>query len=184
LVLDYYYQDASGVVEDSTTIYPTSSPAQAKDDDGTLTSYSLKMNPSASAVANTPLYTPRFSTYVGSTGSKTFTVRVADTESALLKDAELWLEVEYVGGAQVADSPQSQIAMTAPLVSGTLSRDVLAAGSALTDTGESWVGLSATGTYTLSKTVTVDECGYVSCRVALAKDTTNPVYVDPKITVS
>ena len=32
--------------------------------------------------------------------------------------------------------------------------------------------------------VTLDEQGYVRCRVGLGKDTTNPVYVDPKITVA
>jgi hypothetical protein len=186
IVLDYYYEDASGVVEDDTSVYPTSSPAQMKDDDGTLTSYSLKMTPrdSATFLVEFPLYTPWFSTYVGSTGSKTFTVRVADTESALLKDTELWLEVEYVGGAQTANSPQSQREGTFPLVSGTISRDITAAGSALTDSAEAWDGITETGTYSLAKTVTIDEQGYVRCRVALAKDTTNAVYVDPKISVT
>ena len=70
-------------------------------------------------------------------------------------------------------------------MSGTLSRDVVASGSSLTNTSETWTGTggwSNTKTYTLSKTITVDEYGYIRARVGLAKD--EDVYVDPKITVA
>ena len=43
-------------------------------------------------------------------------MKVADTESAVLKDQELWLEVEYMGGAAPANSPQSALEGTYPLV--------------------------------------------------------------------
>lgn len=193
-LLAYYYEDVSGTVEDTcdnatggtNSIYLTTGGAQGKQDDGTLTSYALKMTPrdTSTVLAQFPLYTPWFYTFVGSTGSKTFTVQTAHTESAVLKDIELWLEVEYVGGSQVANSPQFQREGTHPVVTSTISRDVVVTGSNLTDTSAAWTGITSEKTHALAKTVTVDEQGYVRCRVALAKDTTNAVYVDPKIAVS
>lgn len=183
-MLSYYLETAYGVVEDDQTVYLTTGSATGEQDDGTNTQYSLKMNASTIAGITEPLYTPWFAQFVGSTGSKTISVKCADTEAAVLKDTELWLEVAYHGGSQLANSPQMQIEETSPLQTSTIYRDVTAAGSNLSDTGEAWTGITETGTYTLSKSVTLDEQGYVLCRVALAKDTTNPVYVDPKITVA
>lgn len=183
-LLNYFADGPTGVVEDDQSVYLTTGGAQGKQDDGTATSYSFKLTPNANASFVTPLYTPWVYVYVGATGSKTFTMKCADTESAVLKNNELILEVEYVGGAQVANSPQSQHETTGPLVSGTIFSDATAAGSNLTDTGEAWTGITETGTYTLSKTVTVDEYGYVRCRAGLGKGTTNPVYVAPKIGVA
>lgn len=181
-VLAYYKEDAFGIVQDDQTVYVTSSPAQGSQDYGTATSYSLKMTPSALALVYQPLYTPWIYVKVASTGSKTITMKAADTESALLKNATLWLEVEYMGGAAPTNSPQSALEGTYPLFG--VVHDVTAAGSDLTDSAEAWTGIAETGTYTLSKTVTLDEQGYIRCRVGLGIDTTNPVYVDPKITVS
>ena len=79
----------------------------------------------------------------------------------------------------------STVVVTAPVVSGTNSRDILATGTSLTDTSESWTGTSGwtnKKTATLSKTVTVAQQGYVRCRIAVGKQQT--VYADNVITVS
>jgi hypothetical protein len=184
-VLAYYKEDAYGVVEDDQSVYLTSGGSQGTQDDGTATNYSLKMTPSAEAVVYSPLYTPWMTVKVAGTGSKTISVKVAHTESAVLKDTEIWMELAYMGGAgNTANSPQAQLEVDAPIGASTIYRDVLAAGSNRADTGEGWTGIVSEKSHTLAKTVTIDEQGYVMVRVALAKDTTNPVYVDGKIGVA
>lgn len=183
-MLAYYKEDAWGIVQDDQVVYLTSNPSQGTQDDGTATSYSFYMNTTAAVGVHAALYTPWIYKKVTSTGSKTISMKVADTEGALLKNTELWMEVQYVGGAQLADTPQSQHELTALLQGATIYQDYVTGGSNLTDTGEAWTAITETGTYTLSKTVTIDEQGYVRCRVGLGKDTTNPVYVDGSVTIA
>jgi hypothetical protein len=191
-ILSYYYEDYSGVVEDDQTVYLTTGSAQGEQDDGTDTSYSLKMTPSTGCSLVTPLYTPWVYTLVGSTGDKTITMKAADTESSALTTSELWMEVEYMGepgatGTQrVANSPHSvtEVDDDAAIVSGTVFRDVIGSATDRTDTDEAWTGITETNTYTLTASVNCAEVGYIRCRVGLAVDTTNPVYVDPKIGVA
>lgn len=193
-ILSYYYADPFGTVQDNQSVYKSTGGAQGEQDDGTDTSYSLQMDPSASASPAFPLYTPWIYALVGSTGAKTVAMVVAHTEAAVLTDLDVFMEVEYMGepgatGTQrVANSPMSvtEVDDDAPIVSSTIYRDVLYAAAAnRTDDGlDDWTGLTSEKEHTLTATVTCDEVGYIRCRVGLTKDTTNPVYVDPKISVT
>ena len=181
-ILQYYLDCFLGTVQDDQTVYLTTGSAQGTQDDGTVTPYSLKMTPGALVSPSWPLYTPWIYQKIAATGSKTITMLAADTEAAVLKDRELFLEVEYMGGAAPANSPQSALEGTWPLVG--VYADFTTAGSNLSDTNVAWTGVAENSTYTLSKTVTLDEQGYVRCRVGVGKQTTNPVYVDGKIGVA
>ena len=183
----YWWYGPEGSVIASSSVYLTTGGAATTDHAGNPVYYSLMMTPAATiATKASPLYSPWISVKNTLTGSRAVTIKCADTESALLKDSELWLEVDYLGGAAAANSAQSQLETSAPITgdASSISRDFMAAGSNLTDSAEAWTGITETGTYTLSKTVTIDEPGYLRVRVGLGKTTTNPVYVDPKITVT
>lgn len=193
-ILSYYYEDNFGAVQDNQTVYKATGGAQGEQDDGTDTPYSLQMDPSADVDVGCPLYTPWVYVLVGSTGSKTVAMKVAHTEAAVLTDGDIFMEVEYMGepgltGTQrVANSPMSVIEVDddCPTVTGSLARDVLPASAAnRTDDGvDDWTGLTGEKEHTLTASVTCDEVGYIRCRVGLTKDTANPVYVDPKISVT
>lgn len=182
---EYTYAGPQGTVIADATVYFDTNPATTYDTGGETINYTLKFTPSATLCAKSaPLYGPWIHCRQASTGSKTVSLRVAHTESSVLTDSEVWLEVDYMGGAAATDVPQSQLEVSAPVVSGTLSRDVLAAGSNLTDTAVAVTGIASEKTHTLSKTVTFDEQGYFRARVGLGKVTTNPVYMDTFLTVS
>jgi hypothetical protein len=190
-ILSYYLEDYEGVIEDDQTVYLTTGSAQGEQDDGTDTPYSLKMTPSAACAPASPLYTPWIYQLVGSTGAKTVTLKVAHTESAVLTDADIFMEVEYMGepgatGTQrVANSPQSQLEIDDDAnIIAPIYRDIITAGTNRTDTSVAWTGIASEKTHTLTASVTCDEVGYIRCRVGLTKDTTNPVYIDPKIGVA
>jgi hypothetical protein len=191
-VLAYYFEDACGTVEDSQSVYLTTGGAQGEQDDGTDTSYSLVMTPSASCTKATPLYSPWVYALVSSTGDKTVTLKVAHTEAAVLTTSEIWMEVEYMGepGAtgttRVANSPHAQVEVddNCNVMASSIVRDVTAAGSNRSDTAAAWTGIASEKTHTLTASINCAEVGYLRCRVGLGKDTTNPVYVDPKISVT
>lgn len=192
-ILSYYYEDSAGVVQDSLTVYKATSGAQGEQDDGTDTSYSFLMNASTNVSTAFPLYTPWVYVLVGSTGAKTVAMKVAHTESAVLTDQDIFMEVEYMGepgvtGTQrVANSPMSclEVDDDAPFMASSIARDIIATAANRTDDGlDDWTGLTGEKEHTLTASVTCDEVGYIRCRVGLTKDTTNPVYVDPKISVT
>lgn len=171
-------------VETTQAVYKSANPSQGTQDDGTATSYSYKFTPGATVTPYQPLYGPWIAKKASATGSLTVSLDFADTEAGLLKTSELGIEVCYMGGANLADSPQNQFEVSAPVQSGTIYRDPTAAGSNLTDTTVGWTGVTPGHTYTISKTVTVDYRGYLYVRGALYKNTTNPVYMDGTVTVA
>lgn len=194
-ILSYYKQDLFGVVEDDQSAYLTTGGAQGEQDDGTDTSYSLKMAPSGKVDQAFPLCTPWISTFVGSTGNKTITVKIAHTRVAAMSKGEVWMEVEYMGepgatGTQRVDnSPMAQIEVDddCPIQSGTIYRDLTTFGTGRTDTSVAWTGVTETETNTLTASINCAEVGYIRCRVCLGTyvgDATDPVYVDPKIGVA
>lgn len=191
-ILAYYREDGLGVIEDDQTVYlDTDDGAKGKQADGAETPYSLKITSSTKVTKGSPICTPWMSRFVGSTGDKTITLRVAHTESAVLTTSQIWMEVVYMGepgasGTQrVASSPHAQLEVDddCDVVSDTIYRDVTAAGSNRTDTGESWAGITGEKTHTLTASVNCADIGYIRARVCLAVDTTNPVYINPKIGV-
>lgn len=154
--------------------------------DGSIINYSLKMETVATAWAShvsEPLYSPWLYVPVFSTGSKTFEIKVANTFATTAKDNECWMELEYMGGGVPVNTPLTERETTAPVISGTLHQDFLAAGSSLADTAEAWTGIAGEKTHTLSKTVTVNEQGYARVRIALTA-TGEVLYVNPEIEVS
>jgi uncharacterized protein YjbI with pentapeptide repeats len=184
----YFYKKMvqEGVVDHDVAVYLTSGGAMHKDSDGSSVPYSLKLTGATNTYncsTSNPLYTPWFHVPVFSTGSKTFSIKVAHEQAAVLKDNEVWMEVEYMGGTATVNTPQTVREITAPLITGTVFQDYRAAGSNLTDTAEAWTGLASEKTHTLSKTVTVDEQGYARVRVALAVNNIS-VYVNPSVAVA
>jgi hypothetical protein len=192
-ILQYYRVNPAGVVQSTQTIYKATGGAQGEQDDGTDTSYSLELIPSTRCTKFLPLYTPWIYKLVPTTGDKTVTMIVGHTESAVLTGSEVWLEVQYMGepgatGTQrIANSPHAVVEVDdgCPVISGTVYRDVIASGSNRTDDGiDDWTGLSSEKEHTLTASINCAEVGYIRCRVGLGKDTTNNVYVDPKVGVA
>jgi hypothetical protein len=184
----YFYQKTvhEGTVDHDVAVYLTTGGATHKDNDGSSVQYSLKMTGAANAYncsKSNPLYTPWFFVPVFSTGSKTLSIKVAHEQASVLKDNEIWMEVEYMGGTATINTPQTVREITAPLISGTVFQDYQSAGSNLTDTTEAWTGLASEKTHTLNKTVTIDEQGYARVRVALAVNNI-AVYVNPSVAVA
>lgn len=142
------------------------------------THVSWKLVSSSSAQTATPLVTPWMYGVISSTGSKTFAVYVTqDGGAGDLTDAEVWLEIEYLGTSNVA---QSTFATDRVGPSGAFS----GAAAQTDDSTSTWSG-TITETYMqkLSVTATVNEDGLYRARVALGKASTT-LYVDPLVTVS
>ena len=176
----YYYRNGSGQITHDSGVYLTTGGASFTNTDGTSVPISLLTVSSVYSTFATPLKTPWFNVEVPSTGSKTFSVKIANT-SSVLKDNEIWLELEYMGDATI---PKITNVIDAPIVFGSInSPDILAAGTNRTDTAEAWTGISGEITHTLSKTVTVNQIGWARARVCLAKASTT-IYVDPKVRIS
>lgn len=115
---------------------------------------------------------------VTSTGSKTFTVYITN-DTADFTDADVWLEVEYLGTADEANT--------------TLTTDqgvITSAGANQTDdTTSTWNGTGPSFTYkqALAATATVNETGQYRARVCVGVASiasSRYFYIDPKVTVS
>lgn len=141
------------------------------------TPISWKMEASANAeypaiVLRSPeIYVPNTTT--GS--SKTLTVEILHDSATALTDAEIWLEVEYLG---TSGTPLALFADDAKA-------DVLTSPANQTSSSETWdtTGMSNANKQKLSVSVTPQEEGVFICRVCLAK-ASKTVYIDPKVTVS
>lgn len=191
-ILNYYFSNYAGVVQDNQSVY-RSGGAQGEQYNGTDTPYSLEMQPSANASVLYPLFTPWIYVLVPSTGDKTVSMKIGHTESAVLTSADVFMEVEYMGepgatGTQrAANSAMSINEMddAAPVMASSISRDVVSAGTNRTDDAvDAWTGLTSEKEHTLTASINIADQGYIRCRVALTKETTSSVYVDPLITVA
>ena len=137
-----------------------------------VTANSFKMVSSASALFQHPLKSPEFVQKVTSTGSPvTCTVDILHDSLTALKDNEAWLEI--IG---MADSGS-------PL--GTLgsdrASDILSAGAAQPSSAATWTttGMTNPNKQKLEVTGTLQQKGYVICRVCLAKPNYT-IYADNK----
>ena len=167
-----YYSDYFGTVSSDTTIYMNSVASTES------VPVAWKMVSSANANVAAPLLTPWVYGVVSATGSKTFDVYVTqDGGAGDLTDAEVWLELEYLGTSNVA---MSTFATDRVGPSGAFS----GAAAQTDDVTSTWAG-TITETYMqkLSVTATVNEDGLYRARVALGKASTT-LYVDPLVTVS
>lgn len=175
-----YYLGGYGTYINNTGVYLTTGGSSFKGTDGTPVPMSLMMTSSAYARNGLALFSPWYYTEITTTGSKTVSMKLAHTLAAALKDNEAWLEVEFMSEA---GNPLFSCALSAPAVSGTNVLDLLAAGSNLTDTAEAWTGITGEITHTLSKTITVNQKGFMRARVALAKPSTT-IYLNEEVVVS
>jgi hypothetical protein len=179
-VISYAKIAQAGIINHTTGVYLASGGVTFSDQDGSSVPLSLMCVSSSAARKHVPLYSPWINVHIASTGSKTFSTKIAHTSAGALNDNDVWLEVEYYGDST---TPKSSIDISAPVISGTTSIDTIAVGSALTDTAEAWTGITSEITHTLSKTVTVSQQGFARVRVALGLASTT-IYVDPQVVVS
>lgn len=158
-----------GSIRQETTIVRTSGAS-----DGT-TPISHKMVSLASGpTLFSPLEGPWMSIWNDSTGSKTVTVEILHDSVTALTDAEVWLEVEYLGtsGFPLSSYAHDRVA------------DAFASAADQTSSAASWTttGLTNPNKQKLAVTFTVNEKGPIRARVMLAKPNYT-VYVDPNASV-
>ncbi len=140
------------------------------------TAYSLKMAGNANTVNLWhPLRSTEFSVYNSSVGgSLTATVEILRDNATNLTDADVWLEVNYLG---TSGFPQGT------LITDRVA-DVMATAANQTASSVTWdtTGMANPNKQKLAVTFTPQEAGYVIARVMLAANTT--LYVDPFITLA
>ena len=166
---NYYYQSVNGTIIDETVIVLTGGAS-----DGT-TSYSHKMVSSANSRFYDPLRSNEIIKWNDTTGSAlTLTVEVV-SDNVTFTDAELWVEVEYLG---TSGTPYS-------LFVSDRATDILATPANQTTSSVTWTttGLTTPVKQALSVSFTPQEKGFVKARVYLAK-VSSTVYVDTKVTIS
>lgn len=166
-----WIEDYLGKINAETTLVRTSGAS-----DGT-TGLSWKMVSNANAsYPLMPLASPEIAAWNDTTGSSvTATVEVLRDSATNLTDAEIWLEVEYLGssgspvGTHISDAKS----------------DVLATAADQTASSVTWTttGMTNPNKQKLSVTFTPQLKGFVLARVMLAKASTT-VYVDPMLTIA
>lgn len=137
--------------------------------------YSMKMTPITGAAYISPLESPPIAQWNNSVGSaKTATIEIIHSEAADLDDDEIWVELEYLGtsGFPLASFVDDKMAW-------------FGTPAAQTTSTAAWTeDLAGERKQKLSVSFTPQEAGYIVAKVYLAKVTTNPVYIDPYITVA
>jgi len=132
----------------------------------------------ANCVENAAFRSPWMYGTVSSTGSKTFDCYIVN-DTADFTDAEVWLEVEYLGTTDEANTALASNHRTVPA----------AAAAQTDDTSSTWNGTGPSFTYKqkLSVSATVNETGIYRARVLVGVTSiasSRYFYIDPKITVS
>lgn len=176
--------DYSGTIVDETAIYRTDG-FKLRDQSNAAIGYSLKLTTNASAnevvaplrtdalIRNHPGTSAEQASFTPGT-SKTVSVEIAHSAAAALTDADIWLEVDYLG---TDGSPLGVIARNRRI--STLSTAATHASSAA-----AWSGTAQTYRQRLSVTINPQAPGVIEARVCLATGNGVVVYVDPMITVS
>lgn len=178
-VLDYQlYEDGNSIVQD-TAVYRDSGFVSAND---RSTQLSHKITTASDIDRYQPFYGPWMHGVINSTGSKTFTVEIAHTFTAALKDSEIWLEIQYLGTASETEWVSATDALQ---VSGAL-QDPIGTGANQDTSTEAWTGA---GSYTffqkLSVTKTIAVKGPFRARVCCAAyEAAKVINYDPMVTVS
>lgn len=166
-----WVQDYSGSIKSETTLVRTGGAT-----DGT-TEYSFSMATTANThETHACLISPEISIWNDDVGSsKTVTVEILHDSATPLTDAEIWLEVQYLG---TSGFPLSSFISDARA-------NILTSAVDQTTSSETWTttGMSNPNTQKLSVTFTPQEKGYLQAKVYLAKPS-KTVYIDPKLTVA
>ena len=160
----------AGSIKSETTLVKTGGAS-----DGT-TPLSWKLTTTANANDYTaPLITDDMAIWIDSTGSsKTITVDILHDSATALTDAEVWLEIDYLGSSsQPLGTPASDKRAT-----------VLTTAVDQNTSSATWTttGMTNPNTQKLEITFTPQMKGFVYARVYLAKPSYT-IYVDPKATV-
>lgn len=165
-----YTRDAFGAITYSTSIYRTGG---AEIEDAGVVSWGVVTT--AYATEAFPFKSEWMYGVVSATGSKTFTVYVANNTEDLHED-DIWLELEYLGTSNSAAATFDHDGRTGGFgaASTTVQTD---------DTGSTWNGTTLTYMQSLAKTVTVNETGQYRARVCVGKPSLT-AYLDPLVTVS
>lgn len=168
----YYLSDQSGKLTYQTSIYRSSGAAVETG----VTSWRVVTTSVCSE--SFPFITDWLYGTIDTAGTKTFTLHVANNTEDL-HDDDIWLEVEYMGTADLAHT--------------TFASDQRAGGAAnasasttaqTDDTGSTWNGATLTYMQKLEiASVSVGEAGVYRARVCVGKPSLT-VYIDPKVTVS
>ena len=181
----------SGSVLTDYDVYRTS--GFAAEFEGGTTNLARRMEPNTACIEGSPLRGIPIMSYIDATGSTTFTVEFllqitgGATAPTALNDQELWLEIYYL---DTADDAGWQLETTRSGTAGQYTDDPDAGGATNhTDTNDeaNWTGeeSSNTLTYSLSKTLTVNNKGlFMVVPVLEANETNLEVIYDPKVTIS
>lgn len=167
-----------GDIVDDTGIYLTTGYSKTKDLANADLPYSLKVVPRSGYVSRVNLlWVPLIPIWVGSTGAKTLSIKVAYDSATALKDYELPIMQTFSGTASSTHHTADR--NTSPSV------QVFAAGTSLTDTTEAWTGTSGwtnKKTHTLTYSLTINTVGYVYLMLGVGAAQT--VYVNRLPTVA
>jgi hypothetical protein len=161
-----------GALASTTAIYRTGG-AEIED-----TAVSYLVTTTALCTEGSPFVTPWIYDVVSTTGSKTFDLYVVN-DTADLTDADIWLEVEFLGttGEAISDLTSNHRTITTTAAAHT------------DDTTSTWNGTGPSFTYKqkLSVTATVNVAGQFRARVCVGKTSVISsayLYLDPVITVT
>ena len=175
----YIRQVGSGTVLSQTgTLIRTGG---ATDKDGTVLSWKATAN--ANASAGLAFRTGEIQIWNTTTGSSvTATISILHDSATNLTNAEIWLELQYLGtsGVPLWSSVKDDVA-------GDNSGNYLAtAADQASDSGSTWdtTGMSNPNKQKVSVTFTPQETGYIRAVVAMATANGKVVYIDPKIQLS
>lgn len=163
------YDDYAGSVRDETTLIRSGGA-----NDGTAGLSWKLTTTSQNPTYSMPLASPEVVRWNDATGSAVTVTVETLTDNVTLKDIECWLEVMYLG---TSGQPLGKFTTSAA--------DVVASGSNLTTSSETWTttGLGTPVKQKLNVSFTPQEKGYIHARVVLAKASTT-VYVCPKLAVA
>lgn len=167
VVREEHYAYSGSMVQD-TTNFRTGGAS-----DGT-TSKAWKVVTVSGANRIYPFFCPDIYQWVNSTGSKTISVYCANNSSVTAQDLDIGFELEYMGSSA---SPLGTYDSTTPAALGLIST-----GTNWATDSSTWGG-STTTKQVMTKTVTVNQKGWVRVRPYVSKASFT-VWIDPLITVA
>jgi hypothetical protein len=157
-------QRISGLLTEETTIVRTGGAS-----DGT-TPLAWKIITTVNCTYSMPFECPPIAIWNDTTGSAV-TATVECIGAALPTDAEVWLDVEYLGDAS---SPQGSFVNDGKA-------DLIAAAGNQTSSSETWGG--STAAFKLACTFTAQQKGWIYARVKIGK-ASSTFYIDPLVTLT
>lgn len=166
-----WIKDAAGEVVDETTVVMSGGAS-----DGTTSISNKMMTNTNTKIEGAVLNGPDMLVWVSSIGaSKTATVEIIHDSATALTDAEVWLDLDYLGTSGFSLGTAANDRIATPL---TTPADQSTSSATWTTTG-----LATPNKQKLAVTFTPQEIGWVRGRVMLAK-ASKTIYVNPQISVA